>query len=331
MDSLGPPGRAATGGDVTVKGRWGQLGARRWGIAYWEWWLQGGTAALVIAYGASTLVVHRSPGGYNTIWDGWIYNIAQALPLVPVMWHVRRCARLRTAWLAMGAGIVLNTLANLVYTYHDQNLRPVPSPAPSDVLYLLCYLASIMGVAILTQSSFGRVHVSVRLDGAVTGLAIASVGGLVWFGPLLKASGRPLTVMVNMAYPLCDLVLVVLLVAGLAPQRYRPTWSTALLMAGVAFFAVGSVLAMEQNVTNTFVGGRLVDDTWPAGLFLVGLAASVRERRRAGGPRASVSAPAGITAVPVLFGLVSVGVLVASLIWHGSPVVQSMAIGLLSW
>jgi hypothetical protein len=75
----------------------------------------------------------------------------------------------------MGAGIVLNALANLVYTYHDQNLRPIPSPALSDALYLLCYLASIAGVAILTQSSFGRVHVSVRLDGAVTGLAIASV------------------------------------------------------------------------------------------------------------------------------------------------------------
>jgi diguanylate cyclase (GGDEF)-like protein len=284
---------------------------------------------LVIAYGVSTLVVHRSSNGYDTIWDGWIYNIAQALPLVPVMWHVRRCARLRTAWLAMGAGIVLNALANLVYTYHDQNLRPIPSPAPSDALYLLCYLASIAGVAILTQSSFGRVHVSVRLDGAVTGLAIASVAGMVWFGPLLKVSGRPLTVMVNMAYPICDLVLVVLLVAGLAPQRYRPTWPTALLMAGVAFFAIGSVLAMEQNVTNTFVGGKLVDDTWPAGLFLVGLAASVRERRGSGGPRVSVSAPAGITAVPALFGLVSVGVLVASLFWHGSAVVQSMAIGAL--
>lgn len=208
---------------------------------------------------------------------------------------------------------MLNAAANLVFTYHDQNLKPIPSPAPSDALYLLCYLAAIVGVALLTQSSFGRVHVSVRLDGAITGLAVASVAGILWFGALLQASGRPLTVVVNLAYPVGDLVLIVLLVAGLAPRGYRPTWPTALLMAGAASFAIASVFAMHQNVTNTFSGGRLSDGAWPAGLFLVGLAASVRERRSSGGSRPSLSAPAGIAAVPALFGLVSVGVLVVSL------------------
>ncbi len=327
MGQLDSGGSAATNGGVKL--RWHRLGFPRSATVSWEWWLQGTIAVLVVAYGLSTLVVHRPPNGYTTLWDGWVYNAAQALPVAPVAWHVRRCPRLRSAWLVMAAGIVLNLTANLVYTYHDQNLKPIPSPAPSDALYLLCYLASIVAVALLTQSSFGRVHASVRLDGAIAGLAVAAVAGMVWFEALLHVSGRPLTVIVNMAYPVCDLVLVVLLVAGLAPQHYRPNWPTALLMAGVALFAIGSVIAMDQNVTNTFVGGRLVDDTWPAGLFLVGLAASVRERRAAGGSRASLSAPTGITVVPALFGLVSVGVLIASLFRHGSAVVQSLAIGAL--
>jgi diguanylate cyclase (GGDEF)-like protein len=282
--------------------------------------------ALVIAYGMSTIVVHRPPSGYNTIWDGWVYNIAQTLPVIPVLLHVRRSREQRSAWLAIAVGITLITVGNLVYTYHDQNLNPIPDPAPSDAVYLVAYAALIVGVAILTQTAFGRVHASVRLDGAITGLAVGALAGMVWFEPLLHSSGRPLEIAVNMAYPLCDLVLIVLLVAGLAPHRYRPNWPTVLLMTGVAWFVVGDVVTLNQVAANTYVSGTPLDATWPIGLFFLGLAASLRERRRSGGPRGSVSSPAGLTAVPVVFGVVSLGVLAASLVRHDSPTVLSLAI-----
>jgi diguanylate cyclase (GGDEF)-like protein len=291
--------------------------------------MQGVIAGLVIVYGVSTFVVHRPPSGYSTIWDGWIYTVAETLPVIPVLLRVRRSSEHRSAWLAMATMIVLNTLGDLVYTYHDQNLRPIPDPAPSDVLYLLSYLAFIVGVALLTQPSFGRVHASVRLDGAIAGLAMGAVAGIAWFEPLLHVSGRPLQVAVGLAYPLCDLVLVVLLVAGLAPHRYRPNWATALLMTGVAWFVLGDVIYLNRTVAGTYVGGTLLDETWIIGLFLVGLAASVRDRRRSRRPRESVSPLAGITVVPVVFGLVSVAVLAAAVLRHVSLVVSSMAIAAL--
>jgi len=101
MDQL-DSGRAATGGGVKLG--WRQLGPRHWGAGSREWWLQSLIGSLVIAYGLSALVVHRPANGYTTLWDGWDYNLALALPVVPVAWHVRRCARQRTAWSAMGAG-----------------------------------------------------------------------------------------------------------------------------------------------------------------------------------------------------------------------------------
>ena len=60
-----------------------------------EWWLQGTIAVAVIAFAVSTFVVHRPSSGYNTIWDGWVYNIAQMLPVIPVLMRVRRTAELR--------------------------------------------------------------------------------------------------------------------------------------------------------------------------------------------------------------------------------------------
>jgi diguanylate cyclase (GGDEF)-like protein len=292
--------------------------------------LQGTIAVAVIAFAVSTFVVHRPSSGYNTIWDGWVYNIAQMLPVIPVLMRVRRTAELRSAWLAMAIGITLITLGNLVYTYHDQNLKPIPEPAPSDAVYLLAYATLIVGVAILTQSWFGRVHVSVRLDGAIAGLAIGALVGMIWFGPLLHASGRPLEMAVYLAYPSCDLALIVLLAAGLAPHRYRPNWSTVLLMVGVAWFVVGDVITLNRVADNTYVPGTLLDATWPIGLFFIGLAASLRDRRRSGGPRLPVSSPASVTVVPVLFAAVSLAVLVASLARRGSPVVPSLAIAALA-
>jgi hypothetical protein len=293
--------------------------------------LQGIIAISVTAYGVSTFVVHRPPNGYTTIWDGWNYTITETLPVIPMLLRVRRSAELRLAWLAMAAGVVLNTAGDLVYTYHDQNLKPVPDRAPSDALYLLSYAALIVGVAIMTQSAFVKAHPSAHLDGAITGLAIGAVAGMVGFEPLLRVSGRPFAAAVGMAYPLCDLVLVVLLVAGLAPHRYRPNWPTALLMVGVVWFVVGDIIYLNQSAAGTYVPGTPLDETWLIGLFFMGLAASVRDRHRRRATGAPLSSPAGITVVPVAAGVVSLGVIAASLFRGGSSVVVALALGALGF
>jgi diguanylate cyclase (GGDEF)-like protein len=290
------------------------------------WWLQGLIAVTMVAYGVSTLVVHRPASGYNTFWDGWVQNIASALPAIPLLVRARRSPELRSAWLTMAAGVVLYTLADLVYIYHDQNLRPIPSPAPSDAFFLSCNVAFIVGFAILTQSSFGRVHASVRLDGAIAGLAIAAVAGVIWFERLLGLSGRPFQAAVDLAYPVCALVLIVLLVAGLAPHRYRPNWTTVLLMTGVAWSVAGSVIFLNQSADGTYVAGTLLGETWLMSFFFIGLAASVRDRRRSQGARASVNSPAGIAVVPVVFGTVSLVVLATSIYMHDSSAIVILAI-----
>ena len=156
------------------------------------WWLQGVIAAVVIAYGVSTLVVHRPPSGYNTFWDGWVQNIASALPVIPLLLRARRSPKRRSAWLAMAAGVTCYTLADLMYTYHDQNLKPIPFPAPSDAFFLLCNAAFIVGFAVLTQSAFGRVHVSVRLDGAIAGLQLRNGGAAHVRNPdICSIEGQP--------------------------------------------------------------------------------------------------------------------------------------------
>jgi diguanylate cyclase (GGDEF)-like protein len=217
-----------------------------------------------------------------------------------------------------------------VFLFHDQNLSPIPSPAPSDAFFLSCNLAFIIGFAILSQSSFGRIHASVRLDGAIAGLAIAAVAGVVWFEPVLHLSSRPFQAAVDLAYPVCDLVLIVLLVAGLAPQRFRPNWTTLLLMTGVAFSVIGGVIFLNQAAAGTYVAGTPLGETWLLSFFCIGLAATLRDRRRTGGSRTTLGSPAFIAVVPVVFGALSLAVLARSIFGHVPPVVVILAISALA-
>ena len=280
---------------------------------------------------ASLIWVHRPASGYDSFWDGWIGNLVTMVPVVPIVLRAWTTPRLRSAWIAIAAGVSLYNLGNLVYLFHDQNLRPIPDPAPSDAFYLAEYVALSLGIILLTQKSFGSTRISTRLDGAITGLAVASGAGLLWFNSVLRVSGNPLAVVVGMAYPLMDLVLLVLLVSAFAPMRYRPTMPTLLLMFGITAFVVGDVVYLNQQVAGTYVQGTLLDATWPVGIWMMGLAAWPNERRRIRRVEQTESSevPGGITFVPIVFGSISVRVLLISLFHKTSVVTSLLALGTL--
>ena len=291
------------------------------------WQVLGGL--LLLSYGVSLVVVHRPPSGYDSFWDGWMGNVASIVPLVPILVRIRRSAHLRGAWTCLGVGVVLYNASNLIYLLHDQNMTPIPSPAPSDVPYLLSYVFFVTGVVLMTQQRWGRGLESVRLDGAVAGLSIAAMAALFWFNQVLVVSGRPLQVVVGMAYPLLDLVLLVVLVSGLAPSRYRPNLTTGLMMAGFGFFVLGDVIYLNEQVANVYRPGTLLDVTWVVALYLLGVAAAVPEDRRARSRRISSVTPNGITAVPVVFASLSVLTLAVAVIEHSSKAAAFFAIGAL--
>jgi diguanylate cyclase (GGDEF)-like protein len=321
------PRHVSPEGEGSIEATWHRMGASLWASRP-QLASQALVAAVVLAYTASTLLVHRPPSGYDSIWDGWIGNIATLLPLLPIALRIRSTKHLRGAWISMAIGIVLYNAGDLIYLWHDQNLNPIPSPAPSDAAYLASYVFFAIGIVMLTQRNFGAVHISTRLDGAITGLAIGSAAGMLWFDTVLKVSGRPLQVVVGMAYPLMDLVLIVLLISGLAPLRYRPNVPTSLLMVGMLTFAIGDVVYLNEVAANTYLQGTLLDSTWAIGIWLMGLAAWPRERRAA--PRTKTTAlPRGLSSVPIVFGSLSVLVLVISLVHRTSRVTSLLALSAL--
>lgn len=294
-----------------------------------QFWWQIATAITVLLYVASLAFMHRPPDGYSSIWDGWVGNVACTTPIIPLLLRARHSSKLRTAWLALACGVALNDIGNMVYLLHDQNLHPIPSPAPSDVPYLLSYVGFAVGVTLITQRSFGARILSARLDGAIAGLAAGAVAAMLWFDAVLQVSGNSLQVVVGMSYPLMDLALLMLLVAGLSPMRFRPDLMTLALTLGIAWFLVGDVIDLNQVANNTYVPDTLLDGTWLVGIWFLALAAWRNPDRRAATRTHVAVAPQGILMIPTVCGLLSLAVLGRSLVHHTSHVSSLLAIGAL--
>jgi diguanylate cyclase (GGDEF)-like protein len=286
------------------------------------WW-QLIAGLFVLVYVASLVEIQRPVGGYLWLWDGWVGNVAATLPVIPIVLRIKHERKFRPGWTAMALGITLHTVAGLILIFHEQNLHTIPSPAPSDFVYLLSDAAFVAGVALMTQASFGRGYLSVRLDGVVAGLASGAAVAL-WFEPLLDVRR-----FVNMAYPLSDLVLLMVIIAGLAPRRYRMTWSSGLLVAGVLWFVVGDLVYLNQIHAHASVEGRPLHGTWAVAFWVIGIAAWGRQDRRSLPRRPSRLTPAGIALVPVVFGFMSLTLLTVSMTRLDSVVASALAVAAL--
>lgn len=279
-------------------------------------WLQSIIALFVLSYVVSTVVVSR-PDNFNTLWDGGVYTVAETLPVIAMILCALRWPAQRAPWLLIGLGVLAHTAGDLVYSFHDQNLIPTPVPADSDVLFFVSYALLVAGVLVLTQHHIGRVSAAVRLEGIVTGIVVASLAALLWFGPALSMSGTLWHVVLADAYPVGNLVLLVLLVSSLAPYGYRPNEPVVLLLAAVAWFVFGDVVYFGQSTTGTYVSRTFLNVTWVMGLWLVQLAATSVSRRRSGALQRNRPTDHRSTWAPVASGFVFLAVIANFLIVPG--------------
>ena len=279
-------------------------------------WLQSFISLFVLAYVVSTFTVSRT-NSFNTFWDGGVYTIAETLPVIAMILCAKHWPAQRVPWLLIGAGVLVHAAGDLVYSFHDQNLIPVPVPAASDIIYFASYVLLVAGVFVLTQSHVGRVRPAVRVEGIIFGLALAAPAALLWYGPVLSVTGTFWRVVIADGYPVGNLLLLVLLISSLAPFAYQPNVPVALLLSAVAWFVFGDIVYFNQVSSGTYVPRTFLDATWVIGLWLAGLAATAVDRRRSGALRRKRPYDRGGTWAPVAATFVFVAVAANYLVVSG--------------
>lgn len=276
-------------------------------------WLHSLIAAAILAYCISTVAVTRT-NDFDSFWDGVFFPATEVLPVIAMVLCAWRWPAQRLAWLIMATGIIIHAVGDLVYSFHDQNLVPIPVPASSDFIFFASYTLLVVSVLLLTQSHVGRVRPAVRVEGIVAGLAVAALAALLWYGPVLSATGTLWRVIIADGYPVGNLVLLILLISSLAPYRYQPNVPVALLIAAVAWFVFGDVVYFDQATSGNYVSRTFLNATWLIGLWLAGLAATAVDRRRSGALRRSQPTDGRATWAPVAAGAIFLAVAINYLI-----------------
>ena len=213
----------------------------------------------------------------------------------------------RLTWLTVGLGITCFAAGDAYFTFSLAELDPIPYPSLADAGYIALYPLVYLGLGLLLRERTLDVNRSFWLDGTIAGLTVAAVAAALLFPTIIDTTGGDWwTILTNLAYPLGDLGLLVIVLAtlGLTGWKIDRVWACAL--AGCAVFAVTDSVYLYQTAEGTYVQSTILDAGWPAGLLLFAMAAWQPKRavvhRRLEGFRVLV--------VPVGFGLLSLGLLV---------------------
>jgi two-component system, cell cycle response regulator len=250
----------------------------------------------------------------DRVFNDGLYNALLVLAAGMCLARALLRAGQRGAWLALGLGISAWVAGDLHYALAYGAAETPPFPSLGDVFYLAFYPASYAALVLLLRARVREFRQTLWVDGVAAGLAAAALSTSVIFDVVHGATeGSPQAVVVNLAYPIGDILLLALVVAAFALTGGRPGRPWGLIALGLVTAAVADVTYLWAVSAGTYREGAALDALWPAAMLLLAYAAwqgpEAPRPIRLGGRRLLI--------VPATCALVGVGVLAYD---HFSPI-----------
>ena len=188
----------------------------------------------------------------------------------------RSHGRQRLMWWALTTGLGSWSVGEGVWCWYElgQHRSQAPFPSLADAGFLLFPLAGAVGLAVLPGRD-GR-HARTRLlDGLVVTGSMFVVSWITVLGPVYQAGADgPLALVVSLAYPVGDLVLVTMMVLVLTEAATGHRTTLAFVTGAVALMTVSDSLFAYLTATNVYRTGSLIDVGW-LGAFVLFASAAV--------------------------------------------------------
>lgn len=190
--------------------------------------------------------------------------------------------RIALGWELLGYACIAWALGELYWIFDELVLqagtpvpdREVPFPGVADLGYL-AFLGLAIGALVILPSKLWTVAARVRilLDGFILGLGLLSIAWTLLLQERVFSATLSLGDLLAIVYPAGDLVLLVLaLLAGMyaAPHERRRHLN---VMLAIDVLALGDFAFWIADLKGVYRSGGPIDLAWPAGFFLLGLAA----------------------------------------------------------
>jgi diguanylate cyclase (GGDEF)-like protein len=141
-------------------------------------------------------------------------------------------------------------------------------------LLLTFYPLTYVALVLLLRREATSFSVSTWLDGAIAGLGAAAVcAAFAFHSVLLDAGGSTLSVATNLAYPIGDVLLLVMVVGGTAIMPGRTSVSWLMLAGGFAIVVAGDTSDLfSSSIGATHFGSLANAVGWPTYALLASMA-----------------------------------------------------------
>ncbi len=262
--------------------------------------------AAAVFFAVTTLAGLRDASSTVNQIDRWLGNCFSVVAGAFCMLRAILVRGERLAWAALGTGLVFYG-AGTIYFTEITNRVEAPSPSPADIGWLVFYAATCVSVILLLRRRVTRFHPSVWLDALVGGLGVAALASGLAAAAIGVDNPVGLSVLgLNIAYPLADLMLLVLVASVFGLRGWRPEKAWWLLGGALAGFAVADTIVAGAMAAGTYSPGGPVEVLWVLALVLPACAAW----QRAPGEMPERIAGWEVMFVPVFFAVTALVLLV---------------------
>ncbi|WP_203842910.1 GGDEF domain-containing protein [Winogradskya humida] len=253
----------------------------------------------VFAYYALTGIVimaaHRAATllGCPELVRNLIYNTGTLAAAVAVFAGVRiNRPAYRLPWLLIGAGAAASALGDFLYYVYPLLGGVLANPHVADIPFLSRFPLIAAGLVLLIRRRTPGWDGPAAIDAGIVTVAACLVSWVFVINPVTVAAAGPLVALTSAAYPVGDLLLIVvgarlLLGAGAGLTAMR------LLGGYLVVYFVSDAVYTVQAIDGTYAFGGWLDMIWIGGSTLLGLAALhpsmalLGERTRTSEPTAS--------------------------------------------
>ena len=203
--------------------------------------------------------------------------------------------RERAGWLLLGCGLLMYAAGNAYWITFVQDLDPEPYVTPADPMWLALYPCFCAALLLVLRSRVPNVGAATWLDGLIASACAAAFASLPFLGAMaVDPAAPPVAVLVNLAYPVADVVLAGCLVGAWAVAGWRTERMWLLLCVGMTLFTVADGLDVLE-LFGTDVADEWAEPLWGMGLLAISGAAwstdSAPKRQRVTRAWAAVSLP----------------------------------------
>jgi diguanylate cyclase (GGDEF)-like protein len=229
---------------------------------------------LLFAYMISLFV---RGGNHQWLWlDGWAVTafelVASCLCIAKGL--VRQPGRMVP--LVLGFSLLSWTIGDFFLTVESLGGATPSTPSVADVFYLLFYPLAYVATVLLLQRGLGRLSRPNWLDGLVAGLGAAALCAAFAFHSIMHLTGgSSLATATNMAYPVGDLLMLLLVIGGTVLLSGRGTGQWYLLAMGLTVIVIGDTfnLFSSSSIVSRYgnFGNNFNSLAWPVAVFVMAM------------------------------------------------------------